>query len=90
MLGTGICQMYSLPDGYLVLTDQCQYVHQGGRFQDLCSSHINLIQWGINAVQLRMEYMEFFCCVNSQREVQTTKVLPPEYTVLCHLRALMQ
>ena len=59
MLGTGICQMYSFLDGYLVLTNKCQYGHQGGCVQDLCSSHVNLIQSGMNTIQLWMDYVGF-------------------------------
>ena len=60
MLGTGICQMYYFLDGYLVLTNKFQYGHQGGFFQDLCSSHVNLIQSRMNTIQLRMDYVNFF------------------------------
>ena len=60
MLRTGICQMYSLLDGYLVLNNQCQYVHQGGRVQDLFLSHVNLIQSGMNTIQFRMDNVAFF------------------------------
>ena len=67
MLGTGICQMYSFLDGYLVLTNQFQYGHQGGRVQDLCMYHVNLIQLGMNTIKLRMDYVEFCWYRNSRR-----------------------
>ena len=60
MLGTFIRQMYYFLDGYLVLTNRFQYGHQGGRVQDLYSSHVNLIQSGMNTIQLRMDYVGFF------------------------------
>ena len=60
MLGTDICQMYSLLDGYLVLKNQCLYEHQGGRVPDLCLSHVKLIQPVMNNIQLQMECVELF------------------------------
>ena len=59
MLGTGICYMYFLLDGYLVLMNQYQYEHQGGHVQDLCSSHVNIIQSGMNTIQLWMDFVGF-------------------------------
>ena len=68
MLGTGTCQVCSFLDGYLFLTNKCQYVHQGGRVQDLGSSYVNLIQSGINTIRLRIDYVDLFWYGNSQRE----------------------